>query len=91
MAYSDSEEQFLAGQEVTVDSSHHRSAQYDPAAQAMLFTFTDGGRYKVAPISPAEALEFLRAPSKGEWYWDNVRVRGKGNFHLTRKTVARVS
>jgi len=68
-----------------VQSSNIKEIQYNPDASQLTVAFLNGYVYHVDDFSIREAESLARAPSKGIWYWDHVRVRGKGNFWATRK------
>lgn len=79
---------YLAEQ-ISVDSSNLSAAQFFLEDRYMVVWFKNGGSYLVEPVSEFEAVEFFHSGSKGEWYWDNVRVRGTRYNH--QKTVKRIS
>jgi hypothetical protein len=71
-----------------VSSTHHKKSLYDANGQRMAFEFKDGTVCTVGDISVYEAERYYLAASKGVWYWDVIRVRGKGNSRKTRKPFA---
>ncbi len=88
--YSDAAQSFVNTQAWhPCASTHHRAAWYDRGRWEMHFEFHDGKVYTVEDLSPTDAVAYHNAPSKGIWYWDNIRVRGKGNFYKTRKPYRR--
>lgn len=40
-----------------------------------------GPLYRYRDVEPEQFLAMLAAPSKGEWLWDNIRVRGTASGH----------
>lgn len=72
---------FLRGEWISVTSSNVDRIYYDLDKNTLRVVFNDQNEYHVWPISPDEAVSFLRAPSKGGWYWDNVRIRGTALGH----------
>ncbi len=83
-------EAFLEGEYTTVHSSNVLAAQYHAQDRKMMVEFHGGQAYMVSPISEQEAIEFMRAPSKGGYYWSNIRVRGPGNARKSKKHVVRI-
>ena len=68
-------------QVISVNSSNVASAQYDRSRQELTLEYENGSAYVYREVSEAEAQSFLTAPSKGEWVWDNLRVRGSKTAH----------
>jgi len=86
---------FLAGELVFVSSSNVVAIQWlrdspDAATGRLMVEYREGVAWLYSPFSQEEAEDLLRAPSKGEWVWDNVRVKGEGNSHLHRKDAVRL-
>jgi hypothetical protein len=87
---------FLKGEQplFVLSSNVGAAIQYFPDDHKMSVEY-HGGRedqraYLYDNISVAEAEDFARAGSKGRWVWSNIRVRGKGNAHLTQKPFVRL-
>ncbi len=71
---------------VPQDSSHHKAVWFDIYRNECHFQAAkDGTVWTVENFTTADALSYLAAPSRGIWYWDHVRVRGKGNAKKTQK------
>lgn len=82
----DPEREFLYGfQWLEADSTHHAKAMYYAEKREMYFVFHDGRVVTVENVALWEAKNYYHANSKGTWYWNHVRVRGKGNARKTRK------
>lgn len=68
------------GERISVDSSNVSWIQYLAAFEGtpehLYVGYNDGSAYMYSEITPEMALDFLRAPSKGRWVWDNLRIRG---------------
>jgi hypothetical protein len=74
---------FLAGElTLEVTSTHHRAARYWPDLAAMQFFFHDGKSGKLHPVTPQEAELYLRAPSKGKWFWAFAMIPGTRKCRL---------
>jgi hypothetical protein len=73
------------GKWMAVTSSNVELAAYDLELEILRIQYREGAVYAYQPVSYREALDFAQASSKGKWIWTNLRVRGKGNFHLHRK------
>jgi hypothetical protein len=77
---------FLYAKEwVYCDSTHHKAAWFSIYHNECHFLFHDGKVYTVENFTTDDAVSYVQAKSKGEWYWSNIRVRGVGNFHKTQK------
>lgn len=78
------------GAPLFVYSSNVGFCQYYPETEKMQIEYLAKGnkparKYLYSSVTHAEALDFAQAQSKGIWVWDHIRVRGKGNAHLSRK------
>lgn len=73
-----------------VHSSNLVMAQYFQKENKMSIEFKNGAVYLYNGISEQEAISFYIAMSKGGWTWDNIRVRGKGNFWKTKKSFVKI-
>ncbi len=72
-------------------SSNVELMNYDYEKEILYVQFkpknnSGAGVYAYNPVSMAEALSFIKAPSKGGWIWDNLRIRGTALGH--RKNYA---
>ncbi len=76
-----------------VHSSNVESATYYPDEKRLRIQYHGGGRristYDYDNVDLAEAEAFLRAPSKGSWCWNYLRVRGSKTAH--KKPYRRVN
>lgn len=75
---------------VGVSSSNVSWIQYDQDREVLTIGYLTGAMYAYGDVTPFEAARLLFASSKGGWIWDNIRVRGQGNAHKTRKPFARL-
>jgi hypothetical protein len=75
---------------IGVSSSNVSWIQYDQDFPRLVIGYLNGKAYAYSGVSPQEAAALLFAPSKGEWVWSNIRVRGKGNAKKTRKPFAQL-
>lgn len=83
---------FRRRQIVGVNGSSNVSwIQYDQDRNVLQVGYLNLSIYVYGDVNPQEAASMLFAGSKGTWIWDNIRVRGKGNAHLTRKPFARIA
>lgn len=57
-------------------STYCTAIAYDAEDERLMIQYPDGSLYAYHPVSKSMALELYRAPSKGEWCWDNLRERG---------------
>jgi hypothetical protein len=64
-----------------VTSSNVAAAQYFGETRELMVEYLDGAAWIYGDISLAEAEAFARAPSKGTWIWDVVKVRGTVHDH----------
>lgn len=74
-------DRFLWGEKLNVTSTLLAAAQYDMAKQELILWFLDGASALYYGVTPQEARSFADAPSKGIWFWDNIRVRGSAVAH----------
>lgn len=86
----DIEDYIYGGKTVSVPSSSNVSWwQYNYAAETLTVGYLNLSMYTYGRVSFEEAAELLKVSlgggSVGSWVWDNIRVRGKGNGHLTQK------
>lgn len=77
---------FLNGELTFLSSSNVAAAQYHPDSQELMIEYgvgsdRAGAAWIYGNISMAEAIDFIRAPSKGIWVWDHIRVRGTVHSH----------
>jgi hypothetical protein len=71
-----------AGEPLVVASSNVGPlAQYTIDTQQLMLEFLDGSAYLYDDVTPDEAFDFAAAPSKGEWVWNHLRIRGTKNDH----------
>jgi hypothetical protein len=77
-------EAFLAGAWTPVTSSNVAAAMYSEPDRTLTIEYKDGPVWAYDPVSPAQALAFIRAGSKGAWLWDNIKVRGSQTRHQCR-------
>lgn len=68
-------------QPLFVHSTNVAMAQYFFTTKQMMVEFLGGGAYLYDGVTEDEAIQFAKAPSKGGWVWDNLRVRGSRNKH----------
>ncbi len=83
----------VTGEMVEVRSSNVHSIGYDLDNQTLYVRFWaettrrgeivrfPGSLYGYRDVWPEEFLEFLEAPSKGNWVWDHLRERGTVSGH----------
>src|SRR5262245_9044797 len=72
---------FLLGELLIVSSSNVASATYQAPEHKMIVEYLDGSVWLYGDISDAEAEAFARAPSKGIFIWDHIKVRGTVHEH----------
>lgn len=74
----DARDDFLAGHSIYsgFKSSNVSAAHYDPEQHYLELGFKNGGAYGYHDVTRDEARTFYNASSKGNWVWDNLRVRG---------------
>ncbi len=78
--------QFLFGfQWLGNSGQHHRRAMYNADREQLYVEFKSGEIYTIEEVGIGAATTYWAAPRKGIWYWDHVRVRGKGNAGKTQK------
>ncbi len=68
-----------------VISSNVKAAMYDPDTQWLHIAYNNGDQWRYGQVSQVEVERFALAGSKGDWIWENVRIKGKGNKHLHRR------
>jgi hypothetical protein len=66
----------MKGKWLKVNSSNVDSAHFDAPRGILTILYRNGSYYQYFGVTPDEALDFAAAPSKGQWIWDNLRVRG---------------
>lgn len=81
---------FRLRQRIGATSTNVSWFQYDQARNVLVIGYLNATMYAYGDVSPNEAASLLFAGSKGEWVWDHIRVRGKGNARKTRKPFARL-
>lgn len=59
-----------------VHSTNVAIAQYHHETNQLMLEFLNGAAYLYSNVTIDEAFDFARAPSKGIWVWNNLRVRG---------------
>lgn len=74
------------GSPLFVNSSNVRLVQYFAESSQMLVEYGNGHSYLYEDVTYDEAQAFVTAPSKGEWVWDVLRVRGSKTAHRKRYT-----
>src|SRR5262245_43553637 len=75
-AWADDLSAFLHGKQRGVISSNVSAAQYNPEDHYLQVGYKNGGWYGYHDVSAQEASSFYSSGSKGNWVWDNLRVRG---------------
>ncbi len=79
-----------------VTSTSHAAAQYFPDANKLMIEYQDGHAYLYSDVSPREAEDYARAPSKGIWGVENLIGRenldGHAHWHggPSRKRVTKL-
>jgi hypothetical protein len=79
----------VTGQMIPVSSSNVHSYSYDFAVRILYVRYLQGkGQHKVkgplygySNVMPDLFLEMYKAPSKGKWIWDALRIRGTMSGH----------
>jgi hypothetical protein len=83
----------VTGEMVQVDSANVHSIGYDLNTNTLYVRFliervrdgqvyrSPGSLYGYRNVTPDEFLDFLSAPSKGNWVWDHLRIRGTASGH----------
>ncbi len=71
----------VTGDMVSVDSSNVHTIGYDLEHHLLYVRYLDaagraGPLYGYHDVTPDEFLDFLDAPSKGQWVWSHLRERG---------------
>jgi hypothetical protein len=69
------------GEKIFVTSTNVQAARYDAAAEELTLWFLNGSAYVYSQVGKHEAIGFITAPSKGDWVWDNLRIRGTHDGH----------
>lgn len=69
-------ERFMSGEWVGFTSSNVEAGVYFPESLRLELQFRDGTYYAYFSVGSEEAASLYRAPSKGKWVWDNLRIRG---------------
>ena len=64
------------GSYVYVQSSNVKAISYYAPDQLLTVEYKDSSVYEYSPVAIEVAEDFITAPSKGKWVWDNLRVRG---------------
>lgn len=82
-------EQFLLGHFVPVQSTYCVAIAWNPETSAIGIKYDDGAGWWYFPYSRDEAISLFTSPSKGQWAWTFIRVRGKGNVHRHRRGAVR--
>jgi len=72
-----------------VHSTNVQMMQYFIEDQSLLVEFRDGTAYKYENVTEDEAIQAAKAPSKGFFVWDNLRIRGTKLGH--KKPYKKVS
>lgn len=67
---------FMNGEWVGFSSSNVEAGVYYPDSMRLELQFRDGTYYAYYSVSAEEASSLYRAPSKGIWVWDVLRIRG---------------
>ena len=60
-------------------SSNVKAIKYDSERSILTIMFWSGAIYDYYDVPEGEVLDFLNAPSKGEWVWENIRGGAPGN------------
>lgn len=75
-------EDFVYGNQLLfVQSSNVAAAQYHLDERQLMVEYLNGDAWMYQPVTEEMAIEFARAPSKGNWVWDNLKVRGTKTKH----------
>ena len=69
-------ERFMNGEWVGFVSSNVEAGVYYPDSLRLELQFHDGTYYAYYSVGADEAASLFRAPSKGGWVWDVLRIRG---------------
>lgn len=64
------------GRELSVASSNVSTIQYDLERQILKVGYLNGTVYGYLGVTLQEAVSLATAGSKGQWIWDNLRIRG---------------
>lgn len=80
----------LDGNWQSVNSSNITAIAYDALNQMVKVEFKEGVRWGYDPIPVAMAKGLYYTGSKGTWYWDYIRVRGKGNSKVHQVNARRL-
>jgi hypothetical protein len=93
----------VTGEMVRVQSSNVYSIGYDLNTHTLYVRFlverisdgrvtrSPGSLYGYRNVTPEEFLDFLSAPSKGNWVWDHLRIRGTVSGHQKDYFLAGIS
>jgi hypothetical protein len=72
----------FGGSIIPVASSNVGAVQYDAENRIMRVQFLKTALpFAYSDVSLAEAESFISSASKGQWVWDNLRVRGSSTRH----------
>ena len=69
------------GATLHVHSTNVGWGQYNHAKKELTIHYKGDGTYVYSNVSEEEALQFAKAPSKGGFCWDVLRVRGSKTAH----------
>jgi len=58
---------------IAVASSNVRSIGYDSETRTLEVEFKGGSVYEYYDVEPEVYSEFMKAPSKGRFLWNNIR------------------
>lgn len=72
---------FMNGEWVSVTSSNHAAAMYDPEGQTLFIRFKSGQETQYLGVPPEIAEGYAVADSHGTYHWDHIRVRGSKTEH----------
>jgi hypothetical protein len=64
-----------------VRSTNVAMAQYFKADEKLMIEYLNGSAYLYSDVSERMALDFAQSPSKGDWVWSHLRVRGSRTEH----------
>ena len=64
-------------------SSNIKEIGYDEELKTLVLKFHHGGVYKYSPVSLQQYLNFLRNPSKGKYFYKNI----KNNTSIKSKKI----
>ena len=69
------------GKVLEASSSNWLAYQYLINEKELIVQYKGDGHFAYSHVSEQEALSLVNAPSKGEWGWNNLRVRGSKTSH----------